>query len=65
MAARAAAFLQQLSESTGAPSLAAGSGPAQEQDGGEGLRKYLLSEYKAGRFSAKALGTLSWHATRA
>eukprot|EP00969_Alexandrium_andersonii_P030861 1347414-Alexandrium_andersonii.AAC.1 len=59
MAARAAAFLQQ-----GIPH-GPGETPAGTSDGGAGLRSYLLSEYKRGALSAKAVCTLAWHATAA
>ena len=36
-----------------------------EDDGGSGLRAYLLAQYKAGHLSAKAVCDLSWHSSNA
>ena len=36
-----------------------------EDDGGSGLRAYLLAQYKAGHLSAKAVCDLSWHSSKA
>ena len=34
-------------------------------DGGDGLRTYLLREFKCGRLSSEAVCSLAWHASRA
>eukprot|EP00969_Alexandrium_andersonii_P355632 15444841-Alexandrium_andersonii.AAC.1 len=66
MAGKAAAILQSLRGDGPASSSARAPGQGEpENDGGVGLRKYLLGEYKSGRLSAKALCTVAWHASRA
>ena len=61
MAARAAAFALQQ----GARPSSTEEPPNGPSDGGAGLRAHLLSEYKKGALSAKAVCTIAWHATSA
>jgi len=39
--------------------------PKFEADGGEGLRAYMLRQWKRGKISSEAVCSMSWHATRA
>ena len=59
MAARAAAFQTRL-EGQGPQA----SRPPASSDDGEGLRKYILNEYKRGEISAKAACAIAYHATK-